>query len=316
MKKILITGINGLVGSSIAQALINDHQIIGTIRANSDFQLINNIKNKITLVQSDIREIVHHTKEQDLDIIIHTAAIVSFDPKNKAKMDDININGTIKALKLAQLKGIPIIHFSSTAAIGRTPGRTFVDENNKWVNSSLNSAYAISKHKSEEKVWNFIKNKNGKAIILNPSIILGKGKNGESSYKIFTYIKKGFPFYPVGNTGFVTTRDINRFIQKILEDKVLWNERYILNSFNASFFDLFKEIASQYNVKTPFIPLTKNISYILMKLDFIKSKLLQKDRTFTKSSYHSGSSVIQYSNAKIKLYLKETDTISSIKQYL
>jgi len=44
-------------------------------------------------------------------------------------------------------------HVSSTAAIGRNESSANYSESNKWVTSTSNSNYAVSKYSAEREVW-------------------------------------------------------------------------------------------------------------------------------------------------------------------
>lgn len=71
MKNILITGINGFLGSHLAKALSNDYNIIGLDYSIKNLFRIKDLNLKVYSVENGIPE--EPFKEQFIDIIIHTA---------------------------------------------------------------------------------------------------------------------------------------------------------------------------------------------------------------------------------------------------
>jgi CDP-glucose 4,6-dehydratase len=103
-KNILITGINGFVGSSIAEREINNgNNVIGIVRdINKKSQL--DILNKCTIIYGDITDdflIDRIIAEYEIDLIYHLAAmsIVKIANKNPTNCYKSNILGTINILE-------------------------------------------------------------------------------------------------------------------------------------------------------------------------------------------------------------------------
>jgi CDP-glucose 4,6-dehydratase len=103
-KNILITGINGFVGSSIAEKeLLNGNNVIGIVRdINKKSQL--DILNKCTIIYGDILDgelIDRIISEYEIDLIYHLAAmsIVKIANKNPINCYKSNIIGTINILE-------------------------------------------------------------------------------------------------------------------------------------------------------------------------------------------------------------------------
>lgn len=78
MKRVLITGITGFVGSHLAEYLLKQNvEVYGTIRWRSRTENIENIKNKIRLIETDIKDahsIQNAIDEVQPDYIFHLAA--------------------------------------------------------------------------------------------------------------------------------------------------------------------------------------------------------------------------------------------------
>lgn len=75
MKKVLITGVNGLIGSAVAEKLISHYEVIGTSIEQSNLTGL-----QIGYIQSDITEKTTFKRlPQKVDVIVHCAAVISRD---------------------------------------------------------------------------------------------------------------------------------------------------------------------------------------------------------------------------------------------
>lgn len=122
MKKILITGITGFVGSHLAEFLLDkDVEIYGTIRWRSKLDNIIHIKDKLKLLETDMRDshsVYRAIEESEPDYIFHLAS-QSFVPMSwKAPADTMETNavGTIHLLEaIRQSKIDPIIQIAGSS---------------------------------------------------------------------------------------------------------------------------------------------------------------------------------------------------------
>jgi len=128
--KIFITGINGFVGSYLAEHLISSSpdQIYGLIRKNARLDNIARIKHKINLFKGDIlnyKMIASAIKSSRPQWIFHLAAKVSprYVQEASEEMLETNIIGTLHLLKAAQnyAPKAKVLIASSAAIYGDTP---------------------------------------------------------------------------------------------------------------------------------------------------------------------------------------------------
>jgi len=101
LKKVLITGSNGGLGTVLKQSLSDKYDIISTCSSTmdvSDFEIVNRI-------MKDIKP----------NIVIHCAAIVNADQaeSNKARTYNVNVKGTENIAKACNRYGAILIFFSS-----------------------------------------------------------------------------------------------------------------------------------------------------------------------------------------------------------
>ncbi|MDI6721186.1 MAG: GDP-mannose 4,6-dehydratase [Candidatus Aenigmarchaeota archaeon] len=118
----LITGISGFVGSHLAEHLLSkNYEVYGSIRWRSRLDNIEHIKNKITLIETDIRDahsVDRLIRDTEPDVIFHLAA-QSFVPASwNAPQDTIytNVIGTVNLLESIRTSKIdPRIHIAGSS---------------------------------------------------------------------------------------------------------------------------------------------------------------------------------------------------------
>jgi CDP-paratose synthetase len=95
---ILITGINGFLGSNLAKLLIrNGYNVIGTIRNKSNLEKIKNFKDKVKLINIDIG--LEELKLQNISYIVHTAT--NYD--DNSNIEEVAASNLIFPLRLLNL---------------------------------------------------------------------------------------------------------------------------------------------------------------------------------------------------------------------
>ena len=298
---VLVTGGTGFIGAYIIQELITKGYSVKALhrRNNFPFYISKETLSKVEWIQGDILDVV--TLENDMenvDAIIHSAAIVSFDKKLREQMYRINVEGTANVVNLALEKNIKrLIHISSVAAIGRTAKGQTVDEEKKWVTSSLNTHYAISKQKSEMEVWRAMA-EGLSAVIVNPSTVLGFGNWNSSSTAIFKNIYHGFSWYSEGENGFVDVKDVAE-VSVALIDSEITGQRFILNGDNWPFRKLFNSIADQFKKPQPHRLATPFLGEIAWRLEHLKSYFSGHRPLLTKESAKVAHSRTNFDNSKI-----------------
>ena len=100
---ILVTGANGLIGSAIVRELLaNGHRVRGLRRADSDLQLLGSQEQAVEWVEGDVLDVFSLEKAfEGVSHVIHTAAIVSFLPRDRDQMYAINVGGTANVVNVA-----------------------------------------------------------------------------------------------------------------------------------------------------------------------------------------------------------------------
>ena len=301
---IFITGATGLLGTEITKSLIIKGESIKILhRPDSNLSAFKSFGNKITFVEGDLSDTILLQKELvNIDTVIHCAALVSFDKKDRKKLDSCNVQGTKNLVDAAVQNSVKkFIHLSSVAALGRTKKQAIISESQKWISSKLNSNYAVSKYLAELEVWRgFEEGLNG--FILNPSIVLGKGDWNKSSSTLFKLIYNQRKHYPEGHLNYVDLKDLRDILVSLMESDVN-HERFIINAGSISFKNLFEKASLEFG----FVGNRKLISTFWLKtiktLIDISSLFTSTPRVLTKETLQSLSNPSKYDNSKIKKLL-------------
>jgi dihydroflavonol-4-reductase len=313
-KKILITGITGLVGNFTARHFLKSgFQVVGLKRVNSDLSLIQDIENQIVWFEGDILDILGLEEAiGNVDYVIHAAAIVSFAPKDRDKMFKTNVEGTINVVNICLEKKIKKLCFvSSVAALGRkmpnennTNHVIKIDEKATWEENELNSNYAKSKYLAEMEVWRG-QSEGLDSVIVNPSVILGEADWNKSSTKLLKYVFEEHKFYPEGNLNYVDVLDVADCIYQLITSNIS-DERFILSAGQITYKEFFEKVAPRFNKKAPSTLLGKSLTGIVWRLESIRSFFKGNAPLITKETALSSSYSFEYSNDKIKNALNYT----------
>ena len=282
---ILITGATGLLGSFVAkQLLTNGYKVKCIVRPNADRKLLQSFTDQINWVEGDIMDISFLRENlQDIDSIVHCAAIISFVPSQQTLMFNTNVVGTANMVNAALEAGVEqFIHVSSIAALGRKEGISQIDEHIKWEESPNNSGYARSKYLAELEVWRGSEEGLNVSIV-NPSIILGAGDVARSSTKLFDYVRQGNSFYTDGNINYVDVRDVATAIATLVKEPHE-AQQFILNGGTISYKNFFEKIAHQLHQKPPHRKATKWMLAIGWRMAAVYSFFTKKEPTLTKET--------------------------------
>ena len=304
-----VTGGSGLVGSHILLELVKKNEsIVALKRTTTDLSAIkelfstNKLSSEFGNIKwvdgglSDINVLIEHLN--GCENIYHAAALVSFNSSDRLELIETNIEGTSNLVDAALvIKPKKFIYISSTSAIGKQPKTNVIKETNEWDSDHKNGHYSFSKHYAEREVWRGIE-EGLNAVMLNPAVILGPGKWGTSSTRMFSTVFDGLQFYTKGGNAFVDVRDVAQIALKLAESSIT-NERFLVLSENRSFRDIMSLIAKGLN-KTPAKYLASPFMGYLAGLFFeIWAVLSGAHPLITRDSSRSANSTQNYSNEKI-----------------
>jgi nucleoside-diphosphate-sugar epimerase len=305
---VFVTGGTGLIGTHLLLKLAKEGVSVRALkRTNSDLETVKkvfsfykseNLFDSIEWVSGDITDIISLEEAMNgVDKVYHTAALVSFDPRDKQKLYKINIEGTTNVVNACLEKGVKkLCYVSSTASVGKSKNGEIVVESNPWNEEEVSSNYAISKHYAENEVWRGIA-EGLQAVMVNPCVVIGPGDLTRSSGTLFGTIKKGLKFYTGGSNAFVDVRDVADSLFLLMESDIQ-AERYLLIGENMSYQNLFTKIAKSLNVNPPTILVKGILVDLSWRLEKVRSFITRTAPAVTSESAKSAISHTSFSNQK------------------
>ena len=300
---ILITGITGYFGSQLAREFSQLGQIHGLKRKTSQTDLLKDADLSVQWHEGDVTDMDSLLDAlKSIDLVIHAAGMVSFSAKDEDHLYKINSEGTANVVNAMLATGVKrLVHVSSIAAIGRTSEVMEYDENFKWVDSPLNSGYALSKYWGELEVWR-AEQEGLETLVVNPSVLLGKASYEKSSGSIYQYVLKGNLFFPKGNINYIDVRDAAA-ITRLLVEKNAWGDRFILNREGKTYGEFFAQVAKTFEVKAPSIQISSALLKVVLPLIGLLRVLGLSKSQLNRQLAVNAQRKIYYSNAKVQSLL-------------
>lgn len=320
---ILVTGGTGLVGAHLLLHLLENEAL--TVRAicrNSNttiqtkllFDLYNKSElfSKIEWVTADILDVPSlEGAFQNINFVYHCAAAISFNPEDEEHLRKVNIEGTANIVNFCIEKKVKkLCHVSSIAALGDLPQKeskvvnNTITEDTEWNPEYSHSDYAISKYGAEMEVWRGFQ-EGLSVVIVNPGVIFGPGFWTQGSGEIFSAVKKGFPFYTNGTSGYVSVIDVVKIMHQLMNSNCN-GERFIVISENCTYKYILTTIAKKIGSKTPNNNAKPWLLNFAWRLDWFASKVFGTKRKLSKHSIASLQNTSVFSNEKIKKQLGYT----------
>jgi nucleoside-diphosphate-sugar epimerase len=308
---ILVTGGTGLVGAHLLLHLTEFEEKVSAIYRNaSKIELTKKLFSeankssffdKIVWIEADVLDIPSLEKAfVGVDFVYHCAALITFDPNDEDKLRKTNIEGTANIVNLCiDFKVKKLCHVSSIAALGDLKEHDKeITEETEWNPEVFHSDYAISKHGAEMEVWRGFQ-EGLDVVIVNPGVIFGSMIWKDGSGAFFTKIKKGFPFYSKGSTGYIGVNDVVKTMVLLMKSDIS-GERFALISENISFDKIIFTIADKLKVKKPSFEAKPWMTSFAWRIDAVLSFIFRKKRKISKFSANSLHAQETISNSKIK----------------
>ena len=297
---ILVTGASGLVGSQLVRELMKTDKKVKALYRSS-IPVIEGAEN-IEWVRGDILDVVALEEAMiGVQQVYHCAAIVSFNPKNKAALYKTNVEGTANVVNACLNANIQkMVFVSSVAALGRIREDTPINETMNWSEETSNSEYGKTKYFAEMEVWRGI-GEGLDAVIVNPVIILGSGDWEKGSSELFKSAYDEFPWYTEGSGGFVDVVDVVKAMILLMGSNFS-AERFILCADNLTYRDVFTQMANNFGKKPPHRKVTPLLAAIVWRLEAVKAMFTGKDPLLTKETARTAAAKVRFDNKKLKLF--------------
>ena len=312
---ILVTGGTGLVGSHLLYQLVeNGERVRAIYRSKEKIEAVKNVFSyysdnfedlfaKIEWFKATLNDIPKlEDAFKNVTYVYHCAAFITFDPKSYHALRRINIEGTANIVNLSISHQVEkLCYVSSIATIGKEENDQLITEETHWNPEAEQSVYAITKYGAEMEVWRGTQ-EGLDAVVVNPGVIIGPGFwRGGGSGSLIKMVYKGVVRLTEGVVGYVGVKDVANTMIKLMQSNIA-NERFILVSENLSYTDFFTKTASYLNVKPPEKKASKLLLSVAWRLDWLRSRLLNKKRRLVKQTTKTITTKSYYSIEKIRKY--------------
>jgi nucleoside-diphosphate-sugar epimerase len=296
---ILVTGATGFLGAELIHQLTGQGTKLRALkRGHSVIPDLIKDNPLIEWAVADINDLsTLDTAFEDIHQVYHCAAMISFDPKDKAKLLKVNIEGTSNVVNLCVENQARLLHVSSVAALGNAKKGQLITEKDFWEYDSKAHSYAISKYEGEMEVWRGIA-EGLEAVIVNPSVIIGGAAGFQGSGAIFKLVKEGLSFYTKGATGIVDVQDVAKSMIALMNSKIT-EERFTISAENYNYQRFFGEIAKGFGVKAPAKEAKPWMLGIAWRAAKLASLFTGKPAALTSDAARSSLNESLYSNKKI-----------------
>tara|TARA_B100001559_G_C16458422_1_gene602770 strand:+ start:78 stop:1070 length:993 start_codon:yes stop_codon:yes gene_type:complete len=245
VKKILITGANGFLGSAITKlAVKKGYKVNILVRKDSNLTNLKPLLSKLNIYYGDLKNIEsldHPIK--DSDVIFHVAADYRLWSRKPAEIYAANVMGT-ENIALKTLTHNKTLIYTSSVATLKLKNDVISDENSKASFLDMTGDYKKSKFLAEKIILSLTKKKKLKAIIVNPSTPIGKGdiKPTPTGKIILDVLNRDMPAYVDTGLNFVHVDDVAEGHFLALKYGKI-GENYILGGENLNFKDFLDSVA-------------------------------------------------------------------------
>ena len=275
---VAVTGASGLLGRHIIDKLLGDRIPVAAVvrNFNTKFPAGVNVR------QADMTDPISiYAVMDDVTSVIHAAGFVSFNPRRRKELMDVNVLGTQHVVNVCLQRGIQnLVHISSVSALGRKPGE-LVNEMHPWTGLYA-SDYGTSKYLAELEVYRGAEE--GMTVgLVNPSIILTGSQPNRSSASLLDYVWDENRFYTGGNLNYVDARDVSDAVVELVQ-RPRSGERFILSAGSISFEDFFKRLATTWNKRAPSIRISPATASLMGYAEEVRSFLSGSEPKITRQS--------------------------------
>ncbi|MBC8375961.1 MAG: dTDP-4-dehydrorhamnose reductase [FCB group bacterium] len=173
-KRVMVTGINGLLGQNIVQEFSRDHDIYGVDLTPGIFGASNNIHVK-QLDLNDTKVLEEHIRQVRPDSIIHTAAYTNVDRAEEDQDIAFSLNGQVPAsiARMCMDIDIPLVHISTDYVFSGDSGPY-----RETDACDARGKYSLSKLAGEKAVLE----SGAEVAVIRPNVMYGHGENLRSSF--------------------------------------------------------------------------------------------------------------------------------------
>lgn len=312
MKKVLITGANGFLGSNLCKKLISrGFDVSVLVRKNSDLSDLEGLNLKYHY--GDILDTNSLNQAlQNQDYVLHLAGLISYKRWERDKLYQVNVVGTKNVLESCIQNRIQkLLFLSSVVTIGASFNPEILNESSPYKVKNLDFGYFETKKEAEELVLAAARKNQIFAYAINPSTIYGPADAKKGSRNNQIKVAQGkMSFYTRGGVNVISVDDVTEGLILSL-DRAQSGERYVFCNENLTIKELFKVIAKEAGQAAPSTEVPSLILRGFSRICDLFKFGMSRDRAYTATMYHWFSG----EKAKNELgFIPKTSSEDAIKQ--
>ncbi len=311
-KRIAVTGGTGLIGSHLVaellkrgcrvKLLVRDMRRIGQLRETLSRMGAESYYGRIEFCETELNN--PHTLTSaltDIEVVFHCAALVTLDPEEDEKVVLVNTEITTHVVNACLRCGVELlVHISSIATLGECRiGQNTVDEMCILSNPVGRSSYSVSKIYAENTVQRGMV-EGLRAVIVNPSVVIGEGDLNSSSSRLVAYAMRRRLFYTNGVKGYVDVRDVARAAVGLAEMPQAIGKRFIVSAENLTFGTLFSIAARISGHWPPLIPVGRRVLTGIYKVEKLLNKWFGRRPILSETLIANACDESYYDNSRMK----------------
>lgn len=311
-KRIAVTGGTGLIGSHLVaellkrgcrvKLLVRDMRRIGQLRETLSRMGAESYYGRIEFCETELNN--PHTLTSaltDIEVVFHCAALVTLDPEEDEKVVLVNTEITTHVVNACLRCGVELlVHISSIATLGECRiGQNTVDEMCILSNPVGRSSYSVSKIYAENTVQRGMV-EGLRAVIVNPSVVIGEGDLNSSSSRLVAYAMRRRLFYTNGVKGYVDVRDVARAAVGLAEMPQAIGKRFIVSAENLTFGTLFSMAARISDHWPPLIPVGRRVLTGIYKVEKLLNKWFGRRPILSETLIANACDESYYDNSRMK----------------
>ena len=263
MSRILISGINGFIGSNLARALLQEgHDVAGIVRAKSDLSFIKDLKLK--LFKGDITQAASlDAPMKNIDVVIHVAALAS-DWGPYRMFYKINVEGTQNMAQKASEAGVKRFVQISSVALHGFHNQRYVDENFPLPQTIF--PYNETKKQAEQWLFEFARTTQMEVTAIRPGNVFGPMDH--------TFIEKYLEALEQGKIGYVdggkhwtcpvyVENLCDGIIRACFEPRAAGEAIIITDGLEITWKEFTEKFCMALNIKTPRLSIPFSVGYAL-----------------------------------------------------
>ena len=241
MKKVLVTGANGLLGSNVVLELLKKGFEVRALLRNSNSFLIPEQPELEVFIGDITNEELVRNALFGCHYVIHAAANTDMSLLHFEAYHKINVEGTLNVLKASLVNNVKRFVYVGTANSFETGSKKFPGDENQTIDvDEVKSFYSRSKTTAQNLVLSYADKM--EVVVVNPTFMIGAYDTKPSSGKIIERaLNKKIFFYPSGGKSFIHVADAAKATVSALE---LGNNghNYLLSHENLSYRDFYKKL--------------------------------------------------------------------------